>query len=264
MELNPPAVLPPVVMHRRRSLLIAELARPAAGNTLNAALVTALDAALDTLDADEGLRVLAIQGREGVFCDGMDFAEAMSTEVSAPAELEQRILPFWRLLMRIGQARKTVIAAIDGRASAGGLGLAAACDLVFATPGSGFGLTELLFGLVPATIAPWLVRRMGWQAAWRLTLTAQRIEAEEARAIGLVDEVVPVLDDAVRRVLIKVDRMEPGAVAAAKAYFQGLAPIDTAMERRALDLICARVGDPAVMAGIRRFAAGGGLPWRMS
>jgi polyketide biosynthesis enoyl-CoA hydratase PksH len=258
------ALNPPVVLSRRGSLLTAELSRPAAGNTLNSALVAALDAALDTLEADDGLRVLVIRGRDGVFCDGMDFAEATATEHSGPGDLRGRIAPFWRLLMRLGQVGKTVIAGVDGRVSAGGLGLAAACDLVFATPRAGFILTELLFGLVPATIAPFLVRRTGWQAAWRLTLTAQRIDAAEARAIGLADEVSPDLDDAIRRVLIKVDRMDPGAVAAAKAYFRELAPIDAGMERRALDLICARIGDPAVMSGIRRFAEGGGLPWRKS
>ena len=257
MELNPP-----VTVSRRGSLLTAELSRPESGNTLNAALISALHQALDTLESDDSLRVLAIRGRDGVFCDGMDFAEATATDVAGPDGLRDRIAPFWHLMMHLGQVGKTVIAVIDGRVSAGGLGLAAACDLVFATPRSGFILTELLFGLVPATIAPFLVRRTGVQAAWRLTLTAQRIDAAEARAIGLVDEVTPDVNDALRRVWIKTDRMDPGAVAAAKAYFRSLAPIDAEMEQRAIGLICSRIADPAVMAGIRRFVEGGGLPWR--
>ncbi|WP_049974259.1 enoyl-CoA hydratase-related protein [Azospirillum sp. B4] len=253
---------PPLTLSRRGSLLMAELSRPASGNTLNAALVTALSGAIDQLETDDSLRVLAILGRDGVFCDGMDFTEAAATEVAAPDGIRQRIVPFWRLLTRIAQAGKPVVAGVDGRVSAGGLGLAAACDLVFATPRSGFILTELLFGLVPATIAPFLVRRTGVQAAWRLTLTAQRVDAAEARGIGLVDEVVADVEEALRRVWIKVDRMDPAAIAAAKAYFREMAPIDAETERRAIDLICARIADPATMIGIRRFVEGGGLPWR--
>jgi polyketide biosynthesis enoyl-CoA hydratase PksH len=255
-------LMPPITLSRRGSMLTAELSRPTSGNTLNAALIAELDGALDMLEADDGLRVLAILGRDGVFCQGMDFAEASATEVATPDGLRDRIAPFWRLLSRIGQIGKTVIAGVDGRVSAGGLGLAAACDLVFATPRSGFILTELLFGLVPATIAPFLIRRTGIQAAWRLTLTAQHIDAAEARAIGLVDEVAGNLDDALRRVLIKVDRMDPDAVAAAKAYFRALAPVDAEAERRAIEVICGRLAKPAVIAGIRQFVEGGGLPWR--
>lgn len=253
-----------VIVERRGALLTATLDRPAAGNTLNAALMDGLHVALDRLEADDGLSMLAVRGRDGVFCDGMDFVEATATEVADTAALRARVAPFWTLLARFGHCPKTVVAVVDGRASAGGLGLAAAADLVLATPRASFLLSELMFGLVPATIAPFLVRRIGWQPSLRLTLTAQRIDAAEARSLGLVDELADDADDALRRLLLKVDRMAPGAVAAAKRYFQDLAPFDAETERRALDAICAQIADPAVMEGIRRFVAGEGLPWRRS
>ncbi len=253
-----------VRVDRRGSLLLATLDQPAAGNTLNAALIGGLHAALDRLEVDQGLRVLAIRGRDGVFCDGMDFAEATTTQVVDMAALRDRIRPFWQLLARFGAVPKTVVAVVDGRVNAGGVGLAAACDIVVATPRSGFLLSELMFGLVPATIAPFLIRRIGWQAAWRMTLTAQRIDAGEARAIGLVDDVAGDPDDALRRLMIRLDRMPAAGVAAGKAYFQSLVPLDAEAERRALDAICARIADPEVMAGIRRFIEGEGVPWRRS
>jgi len=253
-----------VRLERRGSLLLATLNRPEAGNTLNAELIAAVHDALDRLEHDDTLRVLAVRGRDGVFCEGMDFAEATATDVADMAALRERIAPFWRLLARFAGAPKTVVAVIDGKVSAGGLGLAAASDLVIATPRSSFLLSELMFGLVPATIAPFLVRRIGWQPAWRLTLTANRMGAEEARALNLIDDLADDPDDALRRLMIRADRMDPGAVAAAKAYFNRLEPMDAETERRALDAICARIANPQVMAGIRRFVQGEGLPWRRS
>lgn len=263
MELSVPEAAP-VGLERRGSLLLATLNRPAAGNTLNAALIAAVHAALDRLESDHSLRVLAVRGSDGVFCEGMDFAEAAATDVPDMAALRERIAPFWRLLARFASLPKTVVAVIDGKVSAGGLGLAAACDLVIATPRSSFLLSELMFGLIPATIAPFLVRRIGWQPSWRMTLTANRLAADEARALNLIDDLTDDPDDALRRLMIRADRMDPDAVAAAKAYFNALAPIDAETERRALDAICARIADPAVMDGIRRFVQGEGLPWRRS
>lgn len=263
MELNAPDAAP-VLLERRGSLLLATLNRPESGNTLNAGLIAAVHDALDRLETDASLRALAVRGRDGVFCEGMDFAEAAATDVPDMAALRDRIAPFWRLLARFASVPKTVVAVIDGKVSAGGLGLAAASDLVIATPRSNFLLSELMFGLVPATIAPFLVRRIGWQPAWRMTLTASRLGAEEARGLNLIDDLADDPDDALRRLMIRTDRMDPGAVAAAKAYFNALAPMDAETERRALDAICARIGDPAVMDGIRRFIQGEGLPWRKS
>lgn len=253
-----------VRVERRGSLLLATLDRPGTGNTLNAGLLDGLHAVLDRLEAETDLRALAIRGRDGVFCDGMDFAEAAATQVADMPDLRARIRPFWQLLARFGAVSKAIVAVVDGRASAGGVGLAAACDLVIATPRSGFLLSELMFGLVPATIAPFLIRRIGWQATWRMTLTAQRLDAGEARGIGLVDDLAEDPDDALRRLMIRFDRMPVAGVAAGKAYVQSLAPMDAEVERRALDAICARIADPEVMAGVRRFLEGEGLPWRRS
>lgn len=263
MELNATAEAP-VCLEVRGSLLLATLDRPEAGNTLNAGMIAGVHAALDRLESDRALRVLALRGRDGVFCEGMDFAEAAATDVPDMEALRARIAPFWRLLARFASVPKMVVSVIDGKVSAGGLGLAAASDLVIATTRSTFLLSELMFGLVPATIAPFLVRRIGWQPAWRMTLTANRLGAEEARALNLIDDLADDPDDALRRLMIRADRMDPGAVAAAKAYFNALEPMDAETERRALDAICARIADPRVMEGIRRFVQGEGLPWRKS
>ena len=149
-----------------------------------------------------------------------------------------------------------------GRVTAGGMGLVAAADVVIATPRSTFQLSEVLFGLLPATVAPFLVRRVGFQDAYRMSLTAERIDAARAAAIRLVDEVTDAPAEALRRLLIRVARIAPGDGAAMKAYFRGLWTLDEATRGRAVDAITARITDPSVMAGISGFVREGGLPWR--
>ena len=145
---------------------------------------------------------------------------------------------------------------------AGGMGLVAAADVVIATPRSSFQLSEILFGLLPATVAPFLIRRIGFQDAYRMSLTAERVDAARAQSLRLVDEVTETPPDALRRLLIRVARVSPSNIAAMKAYFRQLWLVDASTRTTAIDAITARITDPAVMQGIGAFMAGGGLPWR--
>ena len=249
-----------IITERRGAALIVTLNVPADGNPLNEASMDGLDLALDQVCTDRSLRCLVLKGKDGVFCEGMDFAEAAGAEDTI--DLRKRLTPLWNLMVRMGTTPKPVIAMIDGRVSAGGLGLVAAADLAIATPRSSFLISELLFGLIPASIAPVLARRIGWQATWRLTLTARRFNAEEAARLGLLDEVAEDADDALRRVLMRLDRMPPAALAEAKAYFQDLNPLTDGQRDLALSALENRLADPDVAMGIRRFMSGGGLPWQ--
>lgn len=230
------------------------------GGTLTRALIADLHRALDQAEA-EGLRSLVLEGEGGVFCEGMDFAEALATETSAEAAPDA-IRPFFDLLHRFTTTPVVVVALVRGRVNAGGMGLVAAADIAIAGPEASFGLSEVLFGLVPAVVAPFLVRRIGWQAAYRLSLTAERIEAPRAAVLGLVDEVAGDPEDALRRLAIRLDRTRADGVAALKGHFSALHPIDDETGRRAVELIARLISDPRTLAGIRDFMQGSGVPWR--
>ena len=231
------------------------------GGTLNRALIAQLHQALDHAEA-EGLRILMLEGADpDLFCDGMDFAEALGTRMEADA-VPQAIQQFFDLLKRFTITPVVVVALVEGRVNAGGMGLVAAADVVVAGPGASFGLSEILFGLVPAVVAPFLIRRIGWQAAYRLSLTAERIDSRRAAALTLVDELADDPRDALRRLAIRLDRTRADGVAALKGHFSALHAIDDETGRRSVELIARLVSDPRTLAGIRDFLQGSGVPWR--
>lgn len=260
---------PTLTVHDAGKVVTATLNRPERQNALNARMVEELHALLTRLEAAPEVRILVLAGSPQAFCTGMDFAEASAggmTETGDPGDARGRVEAvvgrFYALMERFTRTPKVVVAKVEGPVNAGGMGLVGAADHVIATPSASFGLSEALFGLVPATVAPFLVRRTGFQPTYRLSLTAQRIDAARALAINLVDEVADDPDDAVRRLLLRVDRIREETVTALKAYFTGLSGIGPDTGPRAVDAIATRIADPGTMEGIRGFVAGEGVPWR--
>lgn len=142
--------------------------------------------------ASEEARVWLLEGQGGVFCRGLDLAVMGQT----PSTRD-----FAACLTTLLEAPRPTVALVDGEALGGGVGLAAACDLVLATPRSTFGLPECLFGLMPAIIMPILLQRMSPQKARLLAMVGSSRSAEWALASGLVDELAPLdgLDRLARR-----------------------------------------------------------------
>ena len=266
-QLSPPVSLELMVPHRtleigrERKLLRVVLSRPERRNALSAGMIAELHAALDEAEGDPDLRLVVLAAKGPVFCDGMDFAEAASGGTAA-AGAPDVIGEFYRLMTRLTRSSKVVVSLVEGRVNAGGMGLVAASDYVIARSAASFGLSEVLFGLLPATVAPFLIRRIGFQPAFRLGLTAQRIDAEAARAINLVDELSADPDDALRRLLIRMERVREPTVAALKAHFADLWIMSAETERRSIARIKEAIADPQVAADIRAFVNDQVLPWQ--
>ncbi len=248
-------------INRERKLLRVVLSRPERRNALSAGMIGELHAALDEAEGDPGLRLVVLSAKGAVFCDGMDFAEAASGG-SAAADTPDVIGEFYRLMTRLTRSSKVVVSLVEGRVNAGGMGLVAASDYVIARSAASFGLSEVLFGLLPATVAPFLIRRIGFQPAFRLGLTAQRIDAETARAMNLVDELAADPEDALRRLLIRIERVREPTVAALKAHFADLWIMSAETERRSISRIKEVMADPQVAADIRAFVNDQVLPWQ--
>ncbi|MCU1612504.1 MAG: Enoyl-CoA hydratase/carnithine racemase [Frankiales bacterium] len=165
-----------------RGVATLTLDSPANRNALSKALRSQLRAALEAALTDDAVRVVVLDHSGPVFCSGMDLAEA----AGGGAE-EQGVREFPDLLELIWSSPKPVVAAVRGPARAGGVGLAAACDVVVAGASATFGFSEVRLGVVPAVISAVVLPRMVAHVAHRLMLTGAVFDAPTAAAGGLVD-----------------------------------------------------------------------------
>lgn len=200
------------------------LNRPELHNALNDALIAEIRDVFLALSSDDGVRAVVLTGAGMSFCAGADLGWL---QAAVHYSVEQNITDAHNLvamLEAINGCAKPVIARVNGAALAGGCGLVAACDIAVAVDTARFGFTEARLGLVPATISPYVARKIGLSHARALFLTAERFEAARAAAIGLVHRVVPAdeLDAAVESVLRNVLAGGPCAQAENKALLSGI------------------------------------------
>jgi methylglutaconyl-CoA hydratase len=169
-----------------RGVATLTLDSPANRNALSRAMRGQLRDALAGALADDAVRVVVLDHTGRVFCSGMDLAEAAGGGVQ-----EQGVREFPEILQTLWSSPKPVLAAVRGPARAGGVGLAAACDVVVAGASASFGFSEVRLGLVPAVISAVVLPRMLPHVAHRLMLSGEVFDAAAAAAGGLVDVVVP-------------------------------------------------------------------------
>ncbi|HTK57303.1 MAG TPA: enoyl-CoA hydratase-related protein [Gemmatimonadales bacterium] len=172
-------------------ILTLTLDRPDKRNALSSALIEALLEAVERADLDAQVRVLVIKGAGKDFCAGADLEELLASADRDPAENEASALRLGALYQAIRRLPKPVVAVVQGRALAGGCGLAAACDLVLAADTAQFGYPEIQRGFVPAMVMAMLVRQVGEKQALHLTVTGRTLDAEEARALGFISKILP-------------------------------------------------------------------------
>ena len=167
------------------------LNRPERRNALNAELVRELKEALTSAEADDRARVVLVTGEGADFCAGADLREVQeSVDAGVLASLADAE-SLGELFLLLRRLRKPVVAAVHGRALAGGCGLATACDLVVASSDAQFGYPEVGLGFVPAMVMAILRRSVGEKRAFELVALGERIDAETARDYGLVTRVFP-------------------------------------------------------------------------
>lgn len=170
------------------------LNRPDKRNALNAELIAALKAELRAADADDAVRVVAIEGAGKDFCSGADLSALRRIAASSAMENLEDVDELAELFLLPRRMRKPVVACVRGRALAGGCGLATACDLVLAAETAEFGYPEVKIGFVPAMVMAILRRNVSEKRAFDLVVRAQPIAAAEAERIGLINQVWPDTD----------------------------------------------------------------------
>ena len=222
--------------------------------------IAALEDLLLRAQADVNCRVLVIASDGAEFCRGMDLAAL--ARGGDPGARYAAIAGFARCLALLRGLRVPSLCVVEGAATGGGVGLAAACDLVIASNVATFGLSELLLGLIPAVILPVINERVGPSRARWLALTGEKLEARAAHQLGLVDDfgedTALILAARLKRLL----RSSPAAIARLRRF---CAEIDGLPLAEALAAGVARTtadaDDPEIVAAVAGFIAGVAPPW---
>jgi methylglutaconyl-CoA hydratase len=206
------------------------LDRPEVRNAFNDTLIAEISAAFSEIEASRETRVVVVAARGPVFCAGADLNWMRSMAAFGHAENHADALKVARMFAAVHSCSRPVIARVQGDAFGGGVGLAAACDLVVAAEAASFALSEVKLGIVAATISPHLVRAMGARQAARYMLTAEKFPAAQARALGLVHEITlsDGLDREIERLVHHLLAASPAALAATKRLLADVveAPMD--------------------------------------
>ena len=173
------------------SIRLLTLNRPDKRNSLNDGLIAALKNAFRAADADESLRCIIIRGAGKDFCSGADLSALQKIAAASFEENVEDARSLAELFELIRKVRVPVIAAVHGRALAGGCGLATACDIVLATETARFGYPEVKIGFVPAMVAAILRRNLGEKKSFELLTRGFEYSAAEALQLGLVNQLFP-------------------------------------------------------------------------
>jgi methylglutaconyl-CoA hydratase len=209
-----------------RGIVYLTLNRPDKRNALSPAMMDELTDFVATTGSRTATRAVVLAGAGPAFCAGGDL-DWMMAQINAdrPTRMsEARRLA--NMLSALNEMPSPLIGRVHGSALGGGAGLACICDVVIAADSTKFGFTETRLGLIPATIGPYVIARMGEGRARRVFMSARIFDAEEARELGIVSRGVSAadLDAAVEAEIAPYLAAAPGAVGAAKALARALGP----------------------------------------
>ena len=210
----------PILTSLEGGIFSITLNRPAKRNALSAELIELMHEALERADLDPLVRVVLIRGAGKDFCAGADLDELLESAERTVDENEASALRLGQIFERIRELPKPVLSLVQGRALAGGAGLATACDLLIAGASAQLGYPEIERGFAPAMVATLLRRMVGEKMALDLILTGRTLTAEEARSAGLVTRVVPDAD--LEHETLELARRLAGASASALALTKRL------------------------------------------
>ena len=189
----------------------------------------------------------------------MDFKSVVSMGIEKLKEDDPN--GYYNLLKQFSTCSKIVISKIEGTVNAGGIGIVAASDIVIANETAVFSLSEMLFGLLPACVLPFLIRRVGFQKAKWLTLTTKSITSNKACDIGLVDEVANNVNEALRKNLLRLTRLESSTIKDAKIYMNDLWILNDDTQKFAVSKLQDLMGTEKVQSNLFNFVNHGKFPW---
>ena len=212
-------------LEQQGSILTVWLNRPESRNAMSLNMVKAIQHVFKTIENDESIRAVILRGKSGHFCAGGDIkdmaqlrGEALSVGSNQPYVDFNR--QFGHMIEQVDQAPQTVVAVLVGAVLGGGFGLACVSDIAISRADAKFGLPETGLGVIPAQIAPFVVKRIGLTQARRLALLGTRFEGDTALKLGVVHEVVEnddALNSLLEETIQQIKRAAPHASRVTKA-----------------------------------------------
>ena len=259
---------PPVVTDTDSGLLMITLNRGDKGNPLNPEMLSSLEEALTRGFSDSAVKVILLRSSSDTFSVGMDLTalwEGSATGIDVEERLRDAVSSYSRVLNIIYDGPKPVICSISGDVRAGGVGLVCACDVVCAAPEATFSLSEVLFGLVPANVLPYLLGlRVTPGKARYLALTTRMLRGDEAHTIGIVDELIEreKMETSLKKRVRQLMRSSPDALTRVKRLTADMAWKDLNYSRKAaVEALTEVAGDPAVLEAVKAFREGMTPSW---
>lgn len=236
------------------------MARPEKHNAFDDVLIADLTAAFRAAGQDDAVRVVVLEAEGKSFSAGADLGWMQRMADYSEAENLDDARKLADMVRTLNELPRPTIARVQGAAFGGGVGLVAACDIALASQAANFCLSEARLGLIPSVISPYVAEAIGARAARRYFLTAERFDAEEAHALGLVHEVVPRerLDGRLAELVGHLLDNGPNAMAASKDLIRRVSsgPVDDAMvedtARRIADIRATEEGREGVRAFLEK------------
>ena len=232
--------------------------RPEAGNTINDRMI---DECLKVLAlCEESINIVVLEGLPEVFCYTADFREVY-TKMASGQKNPNNPEPLYDLWMKLAAGPYITISHVRGKANAGGIGFVAASDIVIADQSAQFSLSELLFGLLPACVLPFLVRRIGYQKAHYMTLMTQPVCVQQANEWGLVDSFDAQSDILLRKHLLRLRHLPKMGIMRYKHYMNEQNGLLLQSKKLALDANLEAFSDSCNLERICRYVEKGQFPW---
>ncbi|MCK4842558.1 MAG: enoyl-CoA hydratase/isomerase [Methylococcales bacterium] len=241
-----------------QSVCYLKLYRPQANNCINKSMIEECQHALAA--CGDSVHIVVLEGLPDIFCLGADFQE-LQTDTANQTEIDpvpEYLYHFWT---QLAHGPFISIAHVRGKVNAGGVGFVAACDIVLADKTAEFSLSELLFGLFPACVMPFLIRRIGFQKAHYMALTTKPVAIQQALEWGLVDASEHNSDTLLRKHLLRLNHLSKSAIQRYKTYMNSLDDILTQARPSAIAANRKLFSDPTNLEKIDRYTRTGLFPW---
>lgn len=233
-----------------------QIYRPEANNTINNRLVEEFTEVIDL--CRDHAKIVVLEGLPEVFCFGADFTEIQQNESQYQGQNPEPLYDLW---LKLVFSPFISIAHVRGKVNAGGMGFVAACDIVLCEEKAIFSLSELLFGLMPACVLPFLIRRIGFSKANYLTLMTQPISAKQACEWGLVDACEEKSENLLRKHLLRLKRLSKDGISRYKRYMNNLDDNLTKSKPKALEANNEVFLDQNNIRKISHYVKTGEFPW---
>ncbi|MCP4626147.1 MAG: enoyl-CoA hydratase/isomerase [bacterium] len=241
-----------------KQICFLQFNRPESDNTINGLMIKECGQVLEL--CEESITVIVLEGLPEVFCFGADFSE-VHRNLKMEEQTEQNPEPLYELWLKLTTGPYITISHVRGKANAGGIGFVAASDIVLAGDNAFFSLSELLFGLFPACVLPFLIRRIGFQKAHYLTLNTVPVSAGKACEWGLVDAYEADSESLLRKHLLRARRLSKTGISRYKRYMSRLYDLPLQSKSEAIKANKEIFSDIQNLRGIFNYVEKGKFPW---